>query len=85
MTGIIISMDRIGFATVMKGWNRVLSISHQPHHSIWQSYFLFKRYNAKFNYITLNPEDMSAFYETNLFKIRALNGKIFGSIIDSDG
>jgi len=43
------------------------------------------KYNAKFNYITLNPEDMIAFYETNLFKIRALNGKIFGSITDSDG
>jgi len=41
--------------------------------------------NAEFNYGWVEPQNLSAFYETNLFKVRTNPGFNFGTLKDLDG
>jgi len=41
--------------------------------------------NAEFSYTNVAPELISAFYETNLFKMRTKEGTNFGTLTDTDG
>lgn len=43
------------------------------------------RSNAKFRYQNVTQADLDAVYDTNMFRVRTLNGKVFGTIEDVDG
>jgi carbonic anhydrase len=51
----------------------------------FRNIIIFKSENAVFNYQNISKENLEAFYETNLFKVRTNEGHNFGTLKDVDG